>query len=226
MARSHRMTPKRRAALRKAQAVSARKRKGKGKGKLAAANRSNNRLRTGLKTVGTAAAIGAVAYGAHHFHGVLKRHQSNRVRSAARARIQGKRTHRSMVHAANQMAAAHAAHRRRESEIWAAAKHALTRPNTRRENARIKLAKAAQGTSGHHERTFSGGGPKKPLALPRGRGLNFTVSKPKSKRARNRANRMSVHESVMGTPTGYTSGRPFKVSSTGRVSRTRRRRRK
>jgi len=39
MARSHTMTPARRAALKKAQAASARKRRGKGKGKLAAANR-------------------------------------------------------------------------------------------------------------------------------------------------------------------------------------------
>lgn len=39
MARSHSMTPARRAALRKAQEASARKRRGKGKGKLAAANR-------------------------------------------------------------------------------------------------------------------------------------------------------------------------------------------
>lgn len=39
MAKRHSMTPARRAALRKAQAASARKRRGKGKGKLAAANR-------------------------------------------------------------------------------------------------------------------------------------------------------------------------------------------
>jgi len=39
MKRSHTMTPARRAALKKAQAASARKRRGKGKGKLAAANR-------------------------------------------------------------------------------------------------------------------------------------------------------------------------------------------
>jgi hypothetical protein len=66
MAKPHRMTPARRAALKRAQAASARKRRGKGKGKLAKANRSNSRLRKGLAVAGTAAAIGAVAYTVHH----------------------------------------------------------------------------------------------------------------------------------------------------------------
>lgn len=42
MAKAHSMTPKRRAALKKAQLASARKRRGKGKGKLAAANRRSD----------------------------------------------------------------------------------------------------------------------------------------------------------------------------------------
>lgn len=59
------LTPARRAALKKAQAASAAKRRGKGKGKLAAANRSNSRLKRGIKTAGAAVALGAVAYGSY-----------------------------------------------------------------------------------------------------------------------------------------------------------------
>jgi hypothetical protein len=69
MARSHTMTPARRAALKKAQMASARKRRGKGKGKLAAANRAadskKNKMSTKKKValgIAYAAAYGAYAY--------------------------------------------------------------------------------------------------------------------------------------------------------------------
>lgn len=60
MARSHTMTPARRAALKKAQMASARKRRGKGKGKLAAANRKADSRSSRKRRI-----IGAVAYGAY-----------------------------------------------------------------------------------------------------------------------------------------------------------------
>lgn len=63
---AYKMTPKRRAALKKAQAASARKRRGKGSGKLAKANRSNTRLKKAMKYtaigVGAAAAVGYGVY--------------------------------------------------------------------------------------------------------------------------------------------------------------------
>lgn len=64
----HRMTPARRAALKKAQLASARKRRGHGKGKLAAANRKsrrNARIAVGVGAVAAAGTIGAVAYTVH-----------------------------------------------------------------------------------------------------------------------------------------------------------------
>jgi hypothetical protein len=74
MAKSHAMTPARRAALKKAQAASARKRRGKGKGKLAAANRKASRRRglsTGQKVavgVATAGIVLNTARMAHDWH--------------------------------------------------------------------------------------------------------------------------------------------------------------
>lgn len=68
MARTHRMTPKRKAALRKAQKASARKRRGKGNGKLAAAHRRarrNARIAVGINAglAGVAmAAVGSAYY--------------------------------------------------------------------------------------------------------------------------------------------------------------------
>ena len=69
MARSHRMTPARRAALRKAQAASARKRRGRGKGKLASSNRRYDSFKSTTRNVliaaaavGGAAALGHAAY--------------------------------------------------------------------------------------------------------------------------------------------------------------------
>lgn len=60
---NYRMTPKRRAALRKAQKISARKRRGKGKGKLAAANRRATRnKRIALATGGLFGAAMAAGY--------------------------------------------------------------------------------------------------------------------------------------------------------------------
>lgn len=156
----YRMTPKRRAALRKAQAASARKRRGKGKGKLAAANRSNNRLRTGIRVASTAAAIGAVAYGAHRAYGAAKSHRSHQIRSAARLRLADRAANRARVQHSNTTRA----HRAREAQLSAAISHALRRPSTsgelRRARARQKLATAARGTSGSRvhvsSRTFIG----------------------------------------------------------------------
>jgi len=65
MARSHTMTPARRAALKKAQAASARKRRGKGKGKLAAANRktdSKGKISTRRKIIAGALYAAYVGY--------------------------------------------------------------------------------------------------------------------------------------------------------------------
>jgi hypothetical protein len=60
---AYRMTPARKAALRKAQRVSARKRRGKGKGKLAAANRRATRNRNiALATGGLAGAAALAGY--------------------------------------------------------------------------------------------------------------------------------------------------------------------
>lgn len=58
---AYRMTPKRKAALRKAQLASARKRRGKGKGKLASANRKNSRMK---RRVALVAATGGLLGGA------------------------------------------------------------------------------------------------------------------------------------------------------------------
>lgn len=64
--KGRRMTAKQRAALRKAQAASARKRRGKGKSaKSYSKGKTRRRLKTAAKVAGTAAAVGAVAY-AHH----------------------------------------------------------------------------------------------------------------------------------------------------------------
>lgn len=57
---AHRMTPARRAALKKAQAASARKRRGKGKGKLARANRKGRNYKRAAIAAGlVVAAAGA-----------------------------------------------------------------------------------------------------------------------------------------------------------------------
>ena len=68
MAKKHVMTPARRAALKKAQAASARKRRGKGKGKLAAANRklsAKSRFKRSLVSGAVSASfvLAAHAYG-------------------------------------------------------------------------------------------------------------------------------------------------------------------
>jgi hypothetical protein len=71
------MTPARRAALKKAQAASARKRRGKGKGKLAAANRKNGISRK-RKMIGYSAV--AVGYGLIGY-AAIKQHKENRSRA-------------------------------------------------------------------------------------------------------------------------------------------------
>jgi hypothetical protein len=76
---AHRMTPARRAALKKAQAASARKRRGKGKGKLAAANRKisgggvKGHLRRNAGNYVAGAAL--VAYGAAHVAHAYGKHK-------------------------------------------------------------------------------------------------------------------------------------------------------
>lgn len=79
---AHRMTPARKAALKKAQAASARKRRGKGKGKLAAANRKigSGGVRGHLRrnAAGYAAIGVAGAYLAASVHGIRKRNKANR----------------------------------------------------------------------------------------------------------------------------------------------------
>lgn len=88
-ARRHVMTPARKAALKKAQAASARKRRGKGKGKLAAANRQlsvrrSSRGRRIAGAVGQVAAVVAVTYAADRVGRSLARQsvsKSNKVRS-------------------------------------------------------------------------------------------------------------------------------------------------
>ncbi|AKU45299.1 hypothetical protein MADRUGA_9 [Mycobacterium phage Madruga] len=71
------MTARQRAALKKAQAASAKKRRGKGKGKLAAANRKldsrKRRTRKALKIGVATAAVGGVAYGAYRGNSIRNR---------------------------------------------------------------------------------------------------------------------------------------------------------
>lgn len=81
MAKPYRLTPARRAALKKASLISARKRRGKGKGK---------KLSTGQKVaIGAAGAVavGAVAYGANKGVGQYRTHKVNKLKSDARKRI-------------------------------------------------------------------------------------------------------------------------------------------
>lgn len=66
-ARRHVMTPARKAALKKAQAASARKRRGKGKGKLAKANRKNTSLKRVLAYAAVGAGVALAAHGVGHF---------------------------------------------------------------------------------------------------------------------------------------------------------------
>ena len=68
---AYRMTPARKAALRKAQAASARKRRGKGKGKLGAANRRARRNRNiALATGGLAGAAALAGYSVGSYQAV------------------------------------------------------------------------------------------------------------------------------------------------------------
>lgn len=77
MANSHRMTPARRAALKKAQAASARKRRGKGKGKLAASNRRydarSRRTKRAVKLGAALAVAGGVGYAGSRAHSIQRR---------------------------------------------------------------------------------------------------------------------------------------------------------
>lgn len=96
MARSHTMTPARRAALKKAQAASARKRRGKGKGKLAVANRKydgRNRTRNKIVRYGLIGAGGALAAAAAYRIGssrTKKKYVFSEARIRAISRAQGK----------------------------------------------------------------------------------------------------------------------------------------
>ena len=64
---AYRMTPARRAALRKAQAASARRRRGKGRGKLAAANRRATRNKRIALATGGLAGAAALAGGVYNY---------------------------------------------------------------------------------------------------------------------------------------------------------------
>lgn len=221
------MTPKRRAALRKAQAASARKRRGKGKGKLAAANRQvnrANRFRTAVKVGATAAAVGVAAYKARGLAGDLKRMRSNQIRSAARGRISSRRE---MRHAENIRNNAHAVassiraqHRANEQAISGALHHALHRPTSRRERAQAKLARSAAGTKGSRvfvaQRVFVAPARATRGSLRRARKLTEVAAYYSG--AKNTGLR-SIARSTR-------SRKPFAVSSSGRVRRSRRRRRK
>lgn len=71
---THRMTPARRAALKKAQMASARKRRGHGKGKLAAANRRATRNRNiALAAGGLAGAAALAGYHGGYQRGLAKK---------------------------------------------------------------------------------------------------------------------------------------------------------
>lgn len=87
MARTHTMTPKRRAALKKAQMASARKRRGKGKGKLAAANRAADSQRRNYRRGKIARAVGA-ALGAGAMMYYQARQERKFQRSMVRYRMQ------------------------------------------------------------------------------------------------------------------------------------------
>ena len=86
MAKAHSMTPARRAALKRAQAASARKRRGKGRGKLAAANRKydgrSKKSRRGLKVAGTVAAGAAVGYTVYKLNGKRKKVSASKATKA------------------------------------------------------------------------------------------------------------------------------------------------
>lgn len=85
---AYRMTAARRAALRKAQAASARKRRGRGKGKLAAANRRATRnKRIALAAGGLAGAAALAGYGS--YKKVDKKYRTQR-RAYARERVRNR----------------------------------------------------------------------------------------------------------------------------------------
>ena len=82
---AYRMTPARRAALRKAQAASARKRRGKGKGKLGTANRRARRNRNiALATGGLAGAAALAGYGAGYLNATKN---SKNIKRGVRAHV-------------------------------------------------------------------------------------------------------------------------------------------
>ena len=74
---AYKMTPARKAALRRAQQASARKRRGKGKGKLARANRRARRNANIAKAVTAVAVSGAVGAGVYANRGKIKKAASN-----------------------------------------------------------------------------------------------------------------------------------------------------
>lgn len=124
---AYKMTPKRRAALKKAQAASARKRRGKGKGKLAKANRRNS----GYKRAMAYTAIGVGALGAVAAYGAYKSHKRNQAAHNAEKHIRATMTD----------------FQRRTAKNHADFGSSLKNP-TKRQNARRKQERAARGTKG------------------------------------------------------------------------------
>lgn len=142
MAKAHRMTPARRAALKKAQAASARKRRGKGKGKLAKANRRNS----GYKRAMAYTAIGVGALGAAVAYGAYRNHKHNQAVHNAEKHIRA-----TMTDFQKRTAKNHA-------DFGSRLKHP-----TKRQNARRKQERAARGTKGMHPIAL-GGSKGKPRA--------------------------------------------------------------
>ena len=91
MARSYRMTPARRAALRKAQAASARKRRGSGRGKARPVSSRRKRL---VRAAAVGAAVTAGGVVAYHGGKRVKRHRSEQFRKDVRSGVYHRvRTH-------------------------------------------------------------------------------------------------------------------------------------
>jgi hypothetical protein len=86
---AYRMTPARRAALRRAQAASARKRKGKGKGKSRISPRTRRRVKAGAKLAGAV----AIYAGANAAGIALAHHQGSKRRAATHRRNRAANEH-------------------------------------------------------------------------------------------------------------------------------------
>lgn len=133
----HRMTPARRAALKKAQAASARKRRGKGRGKLAKANkqvnhykrskrRANIRLAAGVGLV-AGAYVGAHALGRHmakkqHAHTM---HQNRHFSNGNYAKVAADHAH-SKARMKHKMTHTHSGPANKHNRVFATSRHGTT----------------------------------------------------------------------------------------------------